>query len=195
MYSEGLKLRIGGGFYLVLAVALLILPIQWVLSWMIAAAIHEVGHFVAIYLCGFRVYSVYIGCNGATMETENLGKFEGICALAGPAAGMILLFLSVWVPKIAVCGFIQSVFNLMPIATMDGGRVVSSVLSFVFPDIVAANILQAISYITLSVVFVVIVIISWKYKLGTVPLFLAFGLISRALKIKFPCKDGLLRVQ
>ncbi len=51
-----------------------------------------------------------------------------ICILSGPM-GSLLLFLFVrWIPRIAFCGLLQGIYNLLPIYPLDGGRVVRCML-------------------------------------------------------------------
>jgi hypothetical protein len=48
--------------------------------------------------------------------------------VAGPAGSFLLLFVARWLPLVAICGFIQGSYNLLPLGTMDGGRVVACLL-------------------------------------------------------------------
>lgn len=193
--TDATKLQIGAGFYISLATAILIVPIQWVASWLIAAAAHELGHYLAVLACKHKVYSVMIGCHGAIMETESLGRDEWICALAGPACGLALLSVASWFPKIAICGAVQSAFNLMPIATMDGGRIFIGLLRFFIPNPIAEKISSAASYLMLMIIFAIGLFLFVFCNMGILPLVIGAGLAIKFIKIKFPCKDGSLRVQ
>lgn len=195
MFRHDIRLRIEAVFYIALALAILVLPIQWVVSWLIAAAVHELGHFFAILACKRKVFSVTVGCRGAIMETEPLERDEWKCALAGPACGLALLVISPWFPRIAICGAVQSVFNLMPITTMDGGRILLGLLRHCLPDRLAEKTASAVSGLFLFLFSAAGVILTAVYKMGILPLLLSVGLSSKFIKIKFPCKDGPLRVQ
>lgn len=117
------RVRVDGAAYIALGGYLLLMPIKWVLSAMLAAAVHELGHCAAIWAFGGRVYEIRIGAFGAKIETEPMAGREGaVCALAGPAAGALLCLFWRWLPAAAFCAFVQTVFNLIPVYPFDGGR-------------------------------------------------------------------------
>lgn len=195
MYSNKTRLHVGARFYFALAAVLLIIPVQWIIAWMFAAVVHELGHYTAVRACGYQVFTVNINLNGALMETEPLGNGEWICALAGPICGLLLLLTSKWFPRIAICALIQSAFNLLPIETMDGGRALSGIFTLLFSSKAANRIVSIVSHITLITITLIVIDLSFRFKLGVMPLFLIGGFIGKLMKIKFPCKDSRLRVQ
>ncbi len=133
--SRSIPVSIQGGAFIVLAVALLVLPLRWLAAFVFAAAVHETGHFAAVRLCGCPVYGIRIGINGAVMETGPLGtKQECLCALAGPVSGILLLLAARLFPKVALCALAQSAFNLLPIYPLDGGRAVKCIACILFPN-------------------------------------------------------------
>ena len=109
--------------WILAAVMLLLVPLPWVSGWFFAALLHEASHCLAIYLCGEHIHRIQIGCRGAKITTGTLSDGKAIfCALAGPASGFLLLFLAKQFPRLAVCGFFLSLFNMLPIYPLDGGR-------------------------------------------------------------------------
>lgn len=131
------EVSISGRAYVMMALWLLLMPVQWVAAAVTAAAIHELGHMLAIWACGGRIWAVRVDAFGARIETgQLLGREELICALAGPGAGMLVCLFWRWVPRLAVCALMQSVFNLLPVYPMDGGRALRS----------AANLLSGRGY-------------------------------------------------
>ena len=195
MFTDRLYFQIKTEVYFVLAVALLILPISWILAWLAAAFVHEIGHYIIIRVCRYRVYRIAIGCCGALMETENLGNKEWICAAAGPLFGLFLLVFVRWIPKVAICALMQSAFNLLPINTMDGGRIISGMLLRLFPRSTAMRISSVVSSATITAIIFLTIVLVLRYRLELIPCFLFCGVIIRFLIIKFPCKDAPLRVQ
>ena len=117
------RIRIHEDFYFFPAVLLLLLPLRWIVAAFLAALFHELGHYGAVRLLGGSVVSGEISCHGAKMTAAPMSpKAELRSVLAGPAASVLLLLLRHLFPRIAICGLIQGVFNLLPIYPLDGGK-------------------------------------------------------------------------
>lgn len=129
-------LSIDAGFLVFIAMLILLLPIRLIVAWLIAIIIHELGHYIALRLFRVRVYSVRLRVFGATMITEPIsGWREAVCAAAGPIAGFCVLLVARWMPCTAVFAFVHSVYNLLPISSLDGGRILKCVLRMIFMKI------------------------------------------------------------
>lgn len=128
----GSKLSLKGGAYIRLVILLLILPINWVVSAILAAIIHELSHYTALRVLNIPVHRLEILGFGARMETGEMSEKEELfCALAGPAGSFLLLILARWVPRIALCGLFQGLFNLLPVGNLDGGRAIRCAMALV----------------------------------------------------------------
>ena len=116
------------GFWLVLALMLLLFPLKFLAGVLIAALVHECGHLLAIRLTGGQVLSIRLRAGGAEIEMAPMkpGK-EVLCALAGPVMGALTIFAWNWFPELAVAGLVQTVFNLIPVYPLDGGRLVRNI--------------------------------------------------------------------
>ncbi len=135
MLNTRCKVQTQGSFLILLALMLLLLPLQWVLAAAFAATFHECCHFLAIRLLGGRVYGLRLGMNGAKLDVEPLPPAkELIAALSGPIGSAMLLFLAKWAPRTAICAFFHCAFNLLPLFPLDGGRALRSVLCTIFPQ-------------------------------------------------------------
>lgn len=123
------KIEITAGAFLWPAVLLMLLPIQWVFAMLFAGAFHEFCHMAAICLTGREIYRMHIGVRGATMETGALPPWqELLCALAGPLGSALLLLAAGWFPRLAICGAVHCLYNLLPLVPFDGGRILRSLL-------------------------------------------------------------------
>lgn len=135
------NLRVTPGAVLALtAIAALSGPKMAVLA-LTAAAVHELGHIVAIKIFGAKVEGICIAPGGAEIDVRGgLGyRQDAAVALMGPAAGGALALLcslaaervaGQWRETLIALGSISalySLFNLLPMGPMDGGRAFSDV--------------------------------------------------------------------
>lgn len=188
-------LELEPGAYVTLALAVLAIPLPWVISWITAAAFHELLHYGMVLLTGGRAERVKITPMGVQMEVHfSTWVSEILSAAAGPCAGLLLVLVARWMPRIALCGLFQSICNLIPVYPLDGGRVLSGLLHWLKPG-KAEGILNGVSFVTILIIFCVCLYLVVFMDLGLVPLLFAGCLALRTGKIKIPCKDGPLRVQ
>lgn len=133
-------LEVSGGF-LLLAAFLYYMDTQGVVLWGAAAcALHEGGHYLAIRLLGGRVTGLRLTCVGAEMRLSasapNVRAFRILTALAGPAANLAAAAaITRWgegmgEERYLLIGLNLSLglFNLLPIAGLDGGRILRTLL-------------------------------------------------------------------
>jgi stage IV sporulation protein FB len=114
------------------ALLVLILPLRWIFSAILAAAFHETCHALAVYLCGGNIHKLTVGGRGAVMCTEALTSGnELICILAGPIGSLLLVLFVRWIPRIAFCGLAHGIYNFLPIYPLDGGRALRCIWSVI----------------------------------------------------------------
>ena len=152
-----------------LAFILLVLPLRWFAAWLTAAIIHEALHLIAVRLCGGHIRRLKIDINGAMMAATDLGCGSLLFStLAGPLGCLALVPLTRSFPTLAVCLLLQSVYNLLPIEPLDGGRALRIMCLFVFTPQAAQRICITVKYVLL-----IIVLLSGLFIHGaTFPLFL-----------------------
>lgn len=123
-----MRLEVESSFWLVLALMILLFPVRLLAGIILAALIHELGHLVVVRLMGGRVYRICFRAGGAVIKTAPMtpGR-EAVCLLAGPAAGALSVLAWRWFPEMALAGLVQTVFNLLPIYPLDGGRLVRNI--------------------------------------------------------------------
>ena len=111
-----------------LGLAVLLLPLRVLLGIVLAATVHELGHLTAMYFLGVPVLGIVFRPSGARIEAGPMEPgTEILCALAGPVAGAVTIFAWKWFPELAVAGLVQTVFNLIPVYPLDGGRVARNI--------------------------------------------------------------------
>lgn len=190
------QLEIKSSFFIYLAFLLLFVPIKWIISWIIAAIIHELFHYIAVLIFRHRVYKITINMLGVIMQTEPLpSSHELICALSGPVGGILLIIFVRWIPFVALCACIQSIYNLIPIYPLDGGRAVKCILTLIFSEHVAERIISWIEKILLCIILVLTLHSVFHYNLGFIPILVITSVILKLRMIKIPCKRGQLEVQ
>lgn len=104
-----------------------------------AIAAHELGHAAALRLCSCRVTRFRLALPGFSMDYSGaLTRAQEIfAALSGPAAGLIFAAAAYLTGRKIGSGYLLcsadislllSAFNLLPIASLDGGRALGCVL-------------------------------------------------------------------
>ena len=171
--------------YLYLALLLLILPLKWLAAAIIAGAVHEFCHFLAVRLCGGRVARFRFSFRGAIMEAGGLCPAqELLCVLAGPAGSLGLLLFAQIFPRMAICGGMQGLFNLLPVYPMDGGRILRAAAGERASEIV--------SLITSSVLAGTGIYLTFFQNIGPIPALVSLIILS---KQNISCKSGKLTVK
>lgn len=173
-------------FLLIAVVTILLLPIQWIIAWAIAVSVHELCHILSLRLTGVRILHVRLEYMGAIIETEPMQPMqELICAIFGPVGGFSLVLLAqVW-PEIALCAFVQSLFNLLPFYPLDGGRALHNLAILLSDRSLAAKITRAVNLTILILIAVIAVISEVQYRSGAIPALLAVLLFFKYRKINY----------
>lgn len=110
-------------FWILTALFLLTIPLRWFFAAVIAAAVHELGHIATVGLLGGEITEARVGASGAKLCASPLSRNrEIVCVLAGPAASLMLMLFARIAPRVAICGLVQGVYNLLPIYPLDGGK-------------------------------------------------------------------------
>lgn len=173
------KLTVSPQLYLCGAIVLLIFPIKWICAWLAAAFVHELFHYIALLVCDTQILNIELGVGGAKMHTGSIsGTAELICALAGPIGSLLLLAISRWFPYVAVCGFLQGMYNLLPLFPLDGGRATVCLLQMFFGTSTAGEIYTGIKAVVFAALLF-LALLAIKNSFGPIPLLFAIILFIR----------------
>ena len=178
------------------ALICLTLPLQWVLSAVAAAIIHEACHILAVFLAGGRINSIKIGTAGAVMDASELPEFRQIlCILAGPVGSFSLVLAAGQMPKLAFCGLVHGLYNLLPIYPLDGGRLLACIAKKHFSPKSAHRICEWTKWTVMFVLFIFVLWMIRQWKTGIMPLLILLVMVYKTSSGKIPCKEGDLGVQ
>ena len=132
------RIRISPGFWLLLGWFAAVNGWRLLTVVLLAALLHEAGHWAALRLLGGRLLSLRLGPLGAVMEGDwrrlSYGR-ELAVALAGPAVNLLCALALRFLPLperevFAGAHFMLGVFNLLPIGPLDGGRALRLALTW-----------------------------------------------------------------
>ena len=183
------------GTAVVLALWILVVPIPWAFGAFLAAAVHELCHLAALKVLNVPVVELRMSQDGLYLHTAQMsGLQEGICAGAGPAGSLLLMLLTKVFPEMALCGFVQGIFNLLPLYPLDGGRILAALLSGCSlgkKQFVMNTAKWVVMFLLMSVtVWAMVVFDRYRLLLG-----LSAAAIGVRLIRKIPCKARGLEVQ
>lgn len=194
-FREPVLIKTDPWVYVVGALLLLILPLDWLTAAFLAAVFHELCHIGMIRLLGGRIFSVDIRIGGAVIEAELPGeKAELLSAMAGPVGSFLLLSMCRIFPKLAIAACIQGLFNLIPLYPLDGGRILKCSLNLLCPAY-AERIRKGIEVLVHFLVGMLSVGGCVLYSQGAFPILFAALVIRKPILRKIPCKRRQIRVQ
>ena len=168
------RISISGGFCVTLALLLLFVPLRWLTAAAVAAVWHELCHYFAICLMCRMPVNMRLYSFAAYLQLPQMGRGrEAVCALAGPIGGLCLLFFARWMPRVAICAAFQSLYNLLPIFPLDGGRAIRCVLQLLFSPPVSEKISSVIGSFCKIAIWFLALYGSFCLRLGVFPLLMA----------------------
>lgn len=130
------RLRISPGFWLLAALVWVIEP-GLLLPTALAAGCHELGHCAALKLLGNGPGRLRLSALGAELTPRRPLSYacQLPAALAGPAVSLLCAFLAARWGFFLFAGLSLAlgVFNLLPIAPLDGGRALQSLCALTLP--------------------------------------------------------------
>jgi Zn-dependent protease len=128
----------GGTMLLSIAVYATIWGWRYAAGIVVLILVHEAGHYVAARRCGLNVgaptFIPFVGAWIELKEQPHDAEVEAYVAMAGPLIGTIGALLVYFAGRsydsnallaVAYAGLFLNLFNLLPLAPLDGGRITS----------------------------------------------------------------------
>ena len=151
-----------------------------------AVLLHEIGHIICAMILKIKIKSFELSIFGGRIKTEKEPSYvdELIFALGGPLAGFIgfaftyqfalnnldIPFCQAFLFPFSVLSLCLSIFNLIPLTSLDGGRILKCTLCLLFSLDIADKILRITSFLTLVSLWMLSVYMMLKTANG-VPMF------------------------
>lgn len=177
------------------AMMLLLLPLRWLIAVIAAALFHELCHYAAVVICGGRVRSFRATGGSMIMDVSFMNwNRELLCAVAGPLGSLMLLLMIRRMPLVGFCAGIQLAYNMIPVYPLDGGRIFRCTCNILFPNR-GEYVWLWFERAMMLLVFIASILLSFRYKLGFLPVLIALTIVLRPILGKIPCKPAVFRVQ
>ena len=143
----------------------------------IAVAMHEAGHLACAKALGIRVKSMTLSMLGARIRCESIPSYgkEFLLAAAGPLAGIALFVICYLFNKFHVSEFLLStgavslalaIFNLLPLPSFDGGRMIFCAACSIFSLDKALKISNTLGFISILLLWLLSVYLMLKIASG-----------------------------
>ena len=155
---------------------------DFVLPLFCAIALHEMGHLFVAKLLKIRIKSFNLSILGARIQTENILSYtdEFLLASGGPFFGLMGFlfsfplimqnqsypFIASFLLPFAIISLCLTIFNLIPLNTLDGGRMLFCLLCHLFSLHFALKILRLTSFFTLFAFWIFSVYMMIKISAG-----------------------------
>lgn len=127
---EKARLRISPGFPVLVCLLVCLGGLPTAIPFLLAAALHEAGHLLALWVLGIPVYGLELRASGAVIRAGLRGEpREAWAILAGPTVNLLLAAVGCrLVPLLSLYSLVFGLYNLLPVYPLDGGRLCSLLL-------------------------------------------------------------------
>lgn len=128
-----------------------------------AALLHEGGHLLALFLLGGKISGIRLTPFGITLCTSRVSTYRGeiALALAGPFLGLVCFLLlrgaGGTLSLFSEINLLFSLFNLLPIDGLDGGKALAAALNLFCPVTITHTVLQICTWIFLLLLWLIAV--------------------------------------
>ena len=180
------RITVSPAFVALICLLIYLDPGGWALPFLLACALHEAGHLLAMRCYGLRLDRICIGAGGAVICTHFPSKHaECLIALAGPGVNALLFiaFRHIWL-QLSLVSALLLCYNLLPVFPLDGGRILRCLLG--------RQISTAIAWGTVAALLAAAIYAAVFLKTGIFPLAFAGTLLLRLVKNTCQTVDSLV---
>lgn len=185
------RVDVQSSFWISLAISVVLIPLRWVIAWVTAACIHELCHVLLLKIFRCQLLSFRISAYGARIVCEPHSDVSAIISTgAGVAGSFMLVLIAPVFPRLAICGFLQGVFNLLPLYPMDGWHILQHFrMRF---DGVVCRIVITLIRVTVSIVLLGLGAFLLMHNIGPVPFIIAVTVFFKDAKntLQKPREEG-----
>ena len=153
---------------MVLWLSILIYLQPWLsIAFLLAAAVHELGHVMVLSLMGKPPDHLTLSFLGANMDVPALSYGQAAMAYAsGPLFSLILSLYLPICPALGLMSLALGLFNLLPICGLDGSGILVSLLSMHFAPETAQRTARIVSIVLCMLALPFAVWAGKRYQMG-----------------------------
>ena len=151
-----------------------------------AAALHELGHLLMMRLCRVRVRGITLRLFDVRIDADNPRSFRDDLLVTLGGVAVNLSIAAVFIPAGCFFGYANlalGCFNLLPVSSLDGGRLLILLLARRYDARVCGRVLTIVSFLILlplmTAGFYTLLRTGYNYSLLTVSLYLTAVLFLR----------------
>ena len=127
------RVQVGDSFILMVALVGFLDESGLAPLFFLAAALHEMGHVLAVSLCGGTLLQLRLTAAGGVIRYRlpRISMLKDVCiAAAGPAFGLLAAWgaAALGYYRFAGANLLLSMLNLMPVRPLDGGQMITALL-------------------------------------------------------------------
>lgn len=145
-------------FLIIYVVITVFMNPSYILPTISAIILHELGHILCAKILRAKITRLTLSPLGAQMKLEGVipYKDELLIAFAGPLFGILGFGFTIFYTPLktfSIISLILSIFNLLPLPSLDGGRMLKCTLCLFFPLNAAEKISKILGFLTLGLLW------------------------------------------
>lgn len=153
-------------------------------AFLLAASVHELGHWAALTWLGTPPTHLTLHFTGASMEIPPLGYSQAVLAYAaGPLASLLLGLFWRILPATALFSLCLGLFNLLPICGLDGSGILENLLCCRLTQSAAQTAVRILSAVLCAAIVPAAIWFAQVHALGLWLPMLALMLLAKSLNM------------